>query len=98
MSALSIVIIVIVVIVMLLLKSKNKGNTVDSSQSNQIYDSLGERIDTTSFETSGEFSMKIDDVFTITGRGTVVTGRIEKGMVRVNDVVKIDGLSLTWLS
>jgi elongation factor Tu len=36
--------------------------------------------------------MAIEDVFTITGRGTVVTGRIERGAVNINDAVEIIGL------
>ncbi len=39
------------------------------------------------------FMMHIEDVFTITGRGTVVTGRIERGSVRVGDEVEIVGLA-----
>ncbi len=38
------------------------------------------------------FLMPIEDVFTITGRGTVVTGRIERGIVKVNDPVEIVGM------
>ena len=38
------------------------------------------------------FLMPIEDVFTITGRGTVVTGRVERGQVRVGDTVEIVGL------
>ncbi|MBC7643726.1 MAG: elongation factor Tu, partial [Thermoleophilia bacterium] len=38
------------------------------------------------------FLMPIEDVFTITGRGTVVTGRIERGVVNVNDNVEIVGM------
>src|SRR5580765_1601423 len=38
------------------------------------------------------FLMPIEDVFTITGRGTVVTGRIERGVVKVNETVDIIGL------
>jgi elongation factor Tu len=41
------------------------------------------------------FLMPIEDVFTITGRGTVVTGRIERGMVKVGDEVEIIGMSDT---
>ncbi|MDX2086012.1 MAG: elongation factor Tu [Candidatus Melainabacteria bacterium] len=41
------------------------------------------------------FLMPIEDVFTITGRGTVVTGRIERGKVRVGDEVEIVGLGET---
>ena len=39
------------------------------------------------------FLMVIEDIFTITGRGTVVTGRVDKGVVRVGDVVEIVGLT-----
>ncbi len=38
------------------------------------------------------FLMPVEDVFTITGRGTVATGRVERGIVHVNDVVEIVGL------
>src|SRR5437016_1821959 len=41
------------------------------------------------------FLMSIEDVFTITGRGTVVTGRIEQGIVKVGDEVEIVGLAPT---
>jgi elongation factor Tu len=41
------------------------------------------------------FLMPIEDVFTISGRGTVVTGRIERGIVNVNDEVEIVGLKET---
>ena len=37
------------------------------------------------------FLMPVEDVFTISGRGTVVTGRIERGMVKVNEEVEIVG-------
>ena len=43
-------------------------------------------------ETDKPFLMPIEDVFTITGRGTVVTGRVERGMLHLNDVVEICGL------
>ncbi len=41
------------------------------------------------------FLMSIEDVFTITGRGTVVTGRVERGMLKLNDEVEIVGLKDT---
>ena len=41
------------------------------------------------------FLMPVEDVFTITGRGTVVTGRIERGIVKVGDEVEIVGLRPT---
>ena len=43
----------------------------------------------------GAFLMPVEDVFSISGRGTVVTGRIERGIVRVNDEVEIVGLRPT---
>ncbi len=44
------------------------------------------------------FLMSIEDVFTITGRGTVVTGRIEQGIVKVGDEVEIVGIRATQKS
>jgi len=43
-------------------------------------------------ETDKPFLMPIEDVFTITGRGTVVTGRIERGIINVNETVEIVGI------
>jgi elongation factor Tu len=43
-------------------------------------------------ETEKPFLMPIEDVFTITGRGTVVTGRIERGIVKINETVDIVGI------
>lgn len=44
---------------------------------------------------SGTFVMEIDDVFTITGRGTIVTGRVLKGRVDLNDMVTISEIGKT---
>ncbi|MGB6181207.1 MAG: elongation factor Tu [Rhodococcus sp. (in: high G+C Gram-positive bacteria)] len=46
-------------------------------------------------ETEKPFLMPVEDVFTITGRGTVVTGRIERGSVNVNEDVEIVGIKET---
>jgi elongation factor Tu len=46
-------------------------------------------------ETDKPFLMPVEDVFTITGRGTVVTGRIERGVVKVGDELEIVGLGDT---
>jgi elongation factor Tu len=43
-------------------------------------------------ETDKPFLMPVEDVFTITGRGTVITGKIERGTVNVNDEVEIVGI------
>ena len=46
-------------------------------------------------ETDKPFLMSIEDVFTISGRGTVVTGRVERGILNLNDEVEIVGLKDT---
>jgi elongation factor Tu len=46
-------------------------------------------------DTEKPFLMSIEDVFSITGRGTVVTGRIEQGVVKVNEEVEIVGIKPT---
>jgi len=46
-------------------------------------------------DTEKPFLMAIEDVFSITGRGTVVTGRVERGAIKVGDVVEIVGLKET---
>jgi elongation factor Tu len=46
-------------------------------------------------DTAKPFLMPIEDVFTITGRGTVVTGKVEQGIVRTGDEVEIIGLRAT---
>jgi elongation factor Tu len=46
-------------------------------------------------ETEKPFLMPVEDVFTITGRGTVITGRIERGIVKVNETVDIVGIRET---
>ena len=46
-------------------------------------------------DTDKPFLMSIEDVFTITGRGTVVTGRVERGKLQLNDEVEIVGLRPT---
>ena len=45
--------------------------------------------------TDKPFSMPIEDVFTIQGRGTVVTGRVDRGIIKVNDEIEIIGLKDT---
>ncbi|MEE6452838.1 elongation factor Tu [Gottfriedia acidiceleris] len=49
-------------------------------------------IPTPARETDKPFLMPVEDVFSITGRGTVATGRVERGIVKVGDVVEIIGL------
>ena len=44
-------------------------------------------------DTEKDFMMPVEDVFSITGRGTVATGRVERGVLRVNDEIEIVGLT-----
>ena len=46
-------------------------------------------------DTDKPFLMPIEDIFTISGRGTVVTGRVERGVIKVNDPVQIVGIRPT---
>ena len=52
-------------------------------------------IPTPTRDTDKDFLMPIEDIFSISGRGTVVTGRIEKGVVKVGDTIEIVGLKPT---
>ena len=54
-----------------------------------------EWIPTPERDTEKPFLMSIEDVFTITGRGTVVTGRVERGTLKLNDEVEIVGIRPT---
>ena len=58
----------------------------------QLMDAVDEFIPQPERETDKPFLMPVEDVFTITGRGTVVTGRIERGIVKVNEEVEIVGI------
>ncbi|MFA5007224.1 MAG: elongation factor Tu [Candidatus Izemoplasmatales bacterium] len=49
-------------------------------------------------ETDKPFLMPVEDVFTITGRGTVATGRVDRGMIKVGDAVEIIGIKDTRAS
>lgn len=53
---------------------------------------VDEHIPTPKRDVEKEFLMPIEDVFSISGRGTVVTGRIEKGRIKMNDKIQIIGL------
>ena len=63
-----------------------------------LMDAVDNYIDTPERDTDKPFLMSIEDVFTISGRGTVVTGRVERGEVRLNDEVEIVGLRPTQKS
>ena len=58
----------------------------------KLMDAVDEWIPTPVRDNDKPFLMSIEDVFTITGRGTVVTGRVERGQLKLNDEVEIVGI------
>ena len=60
-----------------------------------LMDAVDSWIPTPERDTDKPFLMSIEDVFTITGRGTVVTGRVERGQLKLNDEVEIVGIKPT---
>ena len=61
----------------------------------ELMQAVDDYIDTPLRDTDKPFLMPVEDVFTITGRGTVATGRVERGTVKVNEPVEIVGLRPT---
>jgi len=61
----------------------------------ELMDSVDEYIQLPERPVDKEFLMPIEDVFTISGRGTVVTGRVERGIVKVGDEIEIVGIRET---
>ena len=59
----------------------------------ELMDAVDSYIPDPERDTDKPFLMPVEDVFSITGRGTVATGRVERGMVKVGDQVEIVGLS-----
>ncbi|TQL67110.1 translation elongation factor 1A (EF-1A/EF-Tu) [Nocardioides albertanoniae] len=58
----------------------------------ELMQAVDDYIPTPARETEKPFLMPVEDVFTITGRGTVITGRIERGIVKVGEEVEIVGI------
>ena len=58
----------------------------------ELMDAVDSYIPTPERDDSKPFLMPVEDVFTITGRGTVATGRVERGQLKMNDTVEIVGL------
>ncbi|MCM3660842.1 elongation factor Tu [Georgenia satyanarayanai] len=58
----------------------------------ELMTAVDEKVPTPVRDIDKPFLMPIEDVFTITGRGTVVTGRVERGALKVNDEVEIVGI------
>lgn len=61
----------------------------------QLMKAVDEKIATPSREVDKPFLLPIEDVFSISGRGTVATGRVERGVVKLNDKLEIVGLRPT---
>ena len=60
-----------------------------------LMDAVDSYVDVPVRQTDKPFLMPVEDVFTITGRGTVATGRVDRGQVRVGDTVEIIGITDT---
>jgi elongation factor Tu len=61
----------------------------------KLADALDAYIPTPERAIDGAFLMPVEDVFSISGRGTVVTGRVERGVIKVGDEIEIVGLKAT---
>ena len=72
-----------------------EGDPAWTAKIDELMDAVDTWIPTPERDNDKPFLMSIEDVFTITGRGTVVTGRVERGMLKLNDEVEIVGLKPT---
>ena len=72
-----------------------EGDAAYEAKIMELMDAVDEWIETPARDSDKPFLMPIEDVFTITGRGTVVTGRVERGQLKLNDEVEIVGLKET---
>ena len=72
-----------------------EGDPAWTAKIDELMDAVDTWIPTPERDNDKPFLMSMEDVFTITGRGTVVTGRVERGMLKLNDEVEIVGLKPT---
>ena len=70
-----------------------EGDAAWEEKIHELMTAVDEYIPTPTRDTDKDFMMPVEDVFSITGRGTVATGRVERGQIKVGDVVEIIGLS-----
>ena len=75
-----------------------EGDAAWTSKIEELMDAVDSWIETPEHDFDKPFLMPIEDVFTITGRGTVVTGRVERGQLKLNDEVEIVGIKDTQKS
>ena len=69
-----------------------EGDAEWSAKLMELMDAVDTAIPEPTRDTEKPFMMAIEDVFTITGRGTVVTGKVDRGVVKVNETVEIVGI------
>ena len=72
-----------------------EGDAAWTGKIDELMAAVDEWIPTPERDNDKPFLMSIEDVFTITGRGTVVTGRVERGQLKLNDEVEIVGIKDT---
>lgn len=72
-----------------------EGDEAAEKQIQELLDQVDEYIPTPVRDKDKPFLIPVEDIFTITGRGTVATGRVERGVLRLNDEVEIVGIKPT---
>ncbi|MCI9234044.1 MAG: elongation factor Tu [Bacilli bacterium] len=72
-----------------------EGDATWATKIDELMAAVDSYIETPARDTEKPFLMPIEDVFTITGRGTVVTGRVERGQLKLNDEIEIVGIKET---
>ena len=76
-----------------LISESNDPNAPEFACIKELMDAVDEYIPTPDRKADMPFLMPVEDVFTITGRGTVATGRVERGQINMGDAVEIVGLN-----
>jgi elongation factor Tu len=71
---------------------ENKNPEIGRTKVLELMDRVDEYIPTPPRDTEKDFLMPVEDVFSISGRGTVVTGRIERGIINVGEEIEIVGI------
>ncbi len=72
-----------------------EGDEAAAEQIMELMDAVDDYVAEPERDTDKPFLMSIEDVFSITGRGTVVTGKVEQGILKVNEEVEIVGIKAT---
>ncbi|OMP67950.1 elongation factor Tu [Domibacillus epiphyticus] len=70
-----------------------EGDAAWEEKIHELMAAVDEYIPTPTRDTDKPFMMPVEDVFSITGRGTVATGRVERGQIKVGDTIEIIGLT-----